>query len=71
MVLEVEEAASRSRRSALAALCAGCSGAAYEHAGQACGLHRSPESVRVLALSALARGSFHEALALWRESGAS
>ena len=40
---------------------------AYNCAKQACELHRSPDSIKALALAALALRNFDEAVALWQE----
>ena len=53
-VLAIERAAARRRRRARAALERGDRREARAHAGRACALHRSPESLAVLALAALA-----------------
>ena len=66
-VLAIERAAARHRRLARAALERGDRGEARAHAGRACALHRSPASLVVLALAALADGDFPAALRLWRE----
>ena len=41
--------------------------AARAHAGRACALYRSPESLVTLAVAVLATGDFPAALRLWRE----
>ncbi|MYN64600.1 MAG: hypothetical protein F4X11_06170 [Acidobacteria bacterium] len=66
-VLAIERAAARHRRQARAALEHGDREAARAHAGRACALHRSPESLTALAVTALAAGDFPAALRLWRE----
>ena len=66
-VLAIEQSAARRRRLARAALGRGDRGEARAHAGRACALHRSPESLAVLALAALADRDFPAALRLWRE----
>ena len=66
-VLAIERAAARHRCHARAALDRGDRAAARAHAGRACDLHRSPESLAVLALAALAASDFPAALRLWRE----
>ena len=65
-VLAIERAAARHRRQARAALDRGDRAAARTHAGRACALHRSPESLAVFAVTALAAGDFPAALQLWR-----
>ena len=69
-VLAVERAAARHRRQGVAALDRGDRAAARAHAGRACALHRSPESLTALAVTALAAGDFPAALRLWRETRA-
>ena len=66
-MLVIERAAARRRRLARAALERGDRGEARAHAGRACALHRSPESLAELALAALADRDFPAALRLWRE----
>ena len=66
-ILEVERAAVRFQQEAFAALRAGRREAAYGHATRACEFHCSPDSVKALAVTALACGKFDEAVALWRE----
>ena len=66
-VLATERAAARHRRQARAALGRGDRAAARAHAARACALHRSPESVTVLAVAALADRDFPAALRLWRQ----
>ena len=66
-VLAVEQAARYHRQQARRALWHGRVHTAREHALIAGELHRSPESVEVLALAALADRDFDTALALWRE----
>ena len=66
-VLAIERAAARHRRQARAALSGGDRAAARAHAGRARALHRSPESVTVLAVAALADRDFPAALRLWRQ----
>lgn len=66
-VLAVEQAAERQRRSARAALERGCLAQARALADRACALHRSGDSLKVLALVALRDGDFPLALRLWRE----
>ena len=63
-VLAIERAAARHRRQARAALSRGARAAARAHAARACALHRSPESVTVLAVAALADRDFPAALRL-------
>ncbi|MYH28095.1 MAG: hypothetical protein F4137_04390 [Acidobacteria bacterium] len=67
-VLAIERAAARLRRQARAALGRDDRAAARAHAGRACALHRSPESLTVLAVAALADRDFPAALRLWRET---
>ena len=66
-MLATERAAARHRRQARAALDRGDRAAARLHAGRACALHRSPESLTALAVAALAARDFPAALRLWRE----
>jgi len=66
-VLAIERAASRHRRQARAALDRGDCAVARAHAGRACALHRSPESLVTLAAATLADRDFPAALRLWRE----
>ena len=66
-VLAIERAAARHRQQARAALDRGDHAAARAHAGRACALHRSPESLVTLAATALAARDFPAALRLWRE----
>ena len=66
-VLAIERAAARWRRQAHAALDRGDCQEARAHAGRACALHRSPESLAVLALAALTDRDFPAALRLWSE----
>ena len=66
-VLAIERAAAGHRRQARVALDSGDRVAARAHAGRACALHRSPESLTVLALAALADNDFPATLRLWRE----
>ncbi|MCY4605891.1 MAG: hypothetical protein OXE49_16795 [Gemmatimonadetes bacterium] len=66
-VLAVERAAGRHRRWAQAALERGCGTQARACARRACALHRSPDSLKVRALVALADGDFPLAVRLWRE----
>ncbi len=66
-VLAIERAAARRRRQARAALERGDRAAARAHAGRACALYRSPESLVTLAVAVLATGDFPAALRLWRE----
>jgi len=68
-ILEIEQAAARCRKQAFVALRAGSSEAAYGLAQRACDLYRSPDSVKTLALAALACRRFDQAVALWREYG--
>ena len=66
-VLAIERAAARQRQEARAALDRGDRAEARAHAGRACALHRSPESLAVRAVAALAERDFTAALRLWRE----
>lgn len=66
-VLAIEQAAEYRRQQARRMLWRGRVHEAREHALNACELHRSPESVEVLALVALAARDFDAALVLWRE----
>lgn len=66
-ILDIEKAACFYRRVALDVLEAGHPDDAFEYARSACDLHRSPESLKALALACLAGRRFPEALALWRE----
>ena len=66
-VLAIERAAARHRRQAREALDRSDPAGARDHAGRACALHRSRESLTVLALAALADRDFPGALRLWRE----
>ncbi len=66
-VLAIERAAARRRRQARAALDRGDRVEARTCAGRAGALHRSPESLTMLALAALADRDFPAALRLWRE----
>ena len=66
-VLAIERSAARHRRLARAALERGDPGEARAHAGRACALHRSADSLIALALAALADRDFPAALRLWRE----
>jgi hypothetical protein len=40
---------------------------AQEHAQNACDFHRSPDSIKVLAIATLAERNFPATLALWKE----
>lgn len=66
-VSAVERDAAGCRRQALVALECGRRSDARSLARRACTLHRSPESVAVLAVVALADRDFPLALRLWRE----
>ena len=66
-ILEVERAAVHCQQEAFAALRAGRREEAYGLAARACEFHCSPDSVKALALTALACGKFDEAVALWRK----
>ena len=66
-VRAIERAAAGCRRRALAALERGQRSDARSSACRACALHRSPESVVVRAVVALADRDFPLALRLWRE----
>ncbi len=66
-VLAIERAAGRHRQEVRAALDRGDRAEARAHAGRACALHRSLESLTALAVAALASGDFPAALRLWRE----
>ena len=66
-VLAVERAARYHRLQAGQALRRGCVSEAREHAQNACDFHRSPDSVKVLAITTLAERNFRATLALWRE----
>jgi hypothetical protein len=66
-VLAVEKAAGYHRQQARLALLRGQVNEAHRHALNACTLYRSPKSVEVLALVALADQDFATALTLWRE----
>ena len=68
-VRAIERAAAGCRRRALAALERGRRSDARSLACRACTLHRSPESVAVRAVVALADRDFSRALRLWREIG--
>jgi len=66
-VLTIEQAVLYCRQQAFVALQDGLPEVAYDFAHRACVLYRSPDSVRVLALSAMACREFEEAVALWHE----
>ena len=66
-VLAVERAAAHCRRQSFVALQDRRVDAAYDYARQALELHRSPDSIKALALASLALRKFDDALALWRE----
>ena len=66
-VKAIERAAAGCRRRALAALERGRRSDARSLARRACTLHRSPESVAVRAVVALADRDFPLAFRLWRE----
>ena len=66
-VLAVERASARCRQQALTELQSRRVYAAYDYARRACELHRSPDSIKTLALVSLALRRFDDALALWRE----
>lgn len=66
-VLAVEAVALRFRQQAVAALNAGETEVAYQHAQDACANHRSAESIKVLAIAALACRRFEEAVQMWLE----
>ena len=66
-VLAIEQAAWYHQQQVRLALQGGKAQAAGEHALRACEFYRSPASVEVLALAALAGRDFSTALALWRE----
>ncbi len=66
-VLAVEHMAIVWCHRARAALCQGHLEVAYGDAKRAVDIHRSDETVQVLALAALACRKFDEALALWQE----
>ena len=66
-VLTVEQLARDHAQQACAALQGGQVQEARTQAARACDLHRTPEAVRILALTALADRDFQAALELWRE----
>ena len=66
-VLAAERAAVRCQQQGLAALQSRRFHTAYDYAKQACKLHRSSDSIRVLALASLGLRKFDDALALWKE----
>ncbi len=66
-MLAIERAAARHRRQVRTALERGDCAEARGHAGRACALHRSAESLTALAVAALADRDFPAALRLWRE----
>jgi len=66
-ILAVERAAIRRQQQTFAALGSRRLHTAYVCAKQACELHRSPDSIKALALAALALRKFDEAVALWQE----
>ena len=66
-VLAVERASARCRQQALTELQSRRVYAAYDYARRACELHRSPDSIKTLALVSLALRKFDDALVLWRE----
>lgn len=66
-VLTVEQLARSHAQQACAALRCGQVQQARTQATRACDLHRTSESVRILALTALADRDFPTALELWRE----
>ena len=68
-ILGIERAAMHCQQEALSALRRGFPWAAYRYARRACDLHRSSDSVKALALAALACQKFDEAVALWEECG--
>ena len=66
-VLALERAAVDHRQQAVAALQDHCFHAAHDHAQRACELHRTSDSVKLLALTALAGRKFDQALIFWQE----
>ncbi len=66
-ILAVERAAVCYQLQTFAALRSERVYAAYNHAQRACELHRSPDSIKALALASLASRKFDEAVALWQE----
>ena len=66
-VLTIEQLARDHAQQARAALRCGRVQEARFRAIEACDLHRTPEAVRILALTALADRDFQTALELWRE----
>lgn len=66
-VLAVERAAARCRQQALTELHSRRIYSAYDYARRACELHRSPDSIKALALVSLALRKFDDVLVLWQE----
>ena len=66
-VLNIEHLARDHAQQARAALRCSRVPEARTQAARACDLHRTPEAVRILALTALADRDFQAALELWRE----
>lgn len=66
-ILAVEQAAIRCQQQTFAALRSGRLRTAYDCAKHACELHRSPDSIKALALASLTLRQFDEAVALWQE----
>ncbi|HEU0021167.1 MAG TPA: hypothetical protein VFR55_05765, partial [Dehalococcoidia bacterium] len=66
-VLAVERASTRYWQQALTELQSRRVYSAYDYARRACELHRSPDSVKALALVSLVLRRFDDALSLWQE----
>ena len=66
-LLAIERDAVRYQQQALAALQSRHFNVAHGYARRAFELHRSPASIKALALTSLALRKFDEALVLWRE----
>lgn len=66
-VRKIERLAVAMQRRSLAALDAGRTKEAHLHARRAAELHRSPDSIKVLAVACLASRKFSAAVSLWRE----
>jgi hypothetical protein len=66
-ILAVEQAAVRCQLQTFAALRSRRHYAAYDYAQRACELHRSPDSMKALALASLASRKFDETVVLWQE----
>ncbi len=66
-IVAIEQAAIRCQQQTFAALRSRRLRTAYDCAKHACELHRSPDSIKALALASLASRKFDEAAMLWQE----